>query len=411
MGAKRFRMRRWLGIAAIALLGLGIYTVDRMALSYLTGQRRMPDRDFWGEPVRPDGPVPGFAILGWLDPSENLPGLKVRRARELGRQIGLAPGDVILAVDGKVFTDGRDLYRSFLRNHTAGDVVTLSVGREGEPTRELRLTLEPFLRHPGDLGLPYRDVELQSSSGHTLRGWFIPPPERSDGRAGVFVHGAKSSRFQALEHGAKYWYRRGYGLLTMDLSGRGTSEGRYITYTVDERLDVRSMLEWLRRQDCVDGSKVVLFGTSNGASAAIYAAADDAELPGLALDAPYNDLWKASGEELRGRGMSALLRYPLAGVIWLRTGIDLRTVRPGEVITRVRAPVLFIHGDADEQVLPYHSELMAEARRGAGLPTERWVLSGGEHGFDNYPPEGIFWSRVLDFFDRALGGPPPELAP
>ena len=41
---------------------------------------------------------------------------------------------------------------------------------------------------------------------------------------------------------------------------------------------------------------------------------------------------------------------------------------------------------------------MHEARQKAGLESELWVLPGGEHGFDNYPPEGIFWNRILDFF-------------
>jgi dipeptidyl aminopeptidase/acylaminoacyl peptidase len=50
---------------------------------------------------------------------------------------------------------------------------------------------------------------------------------------------------------------------------------------------------------------------------------------------------------------------------------------------------------------------MNEARKRAELASELWVLPGGEHGFDNYPPEGIFWNRILDFFDHALGGPPP----
>jgi fermentation-respiration switch protein FrsA (DUF1100 family) len=394
----------------LLLVGFGGFMVDRIALFYLTGQRRIPGRDFWGEPVRSDGPTPGFAFLGRTEPSENLPGVKVTRPWEMGREVGLEPGDVILSMDGKTFKDGTELHREIIRNYKAGDVITLAVAREGEPPREVRLVLRPFIRHPGDLGLPYEDVEIQSASGMTLRGWFIPPPERSDGRAGVFVHGAKSSRFQALEHGAKYWHRRGYGLLTMDLSGRGASEGRYVTYTVNERLDVASMFQWMRNRDGVSPDKVVAFGTSNGAATAIYAAASDGELAALALDAPYSDLWQASSEELRARGRSPLLRYPLALAVWYRAGIDLRMVRPVDFITQIRAPVLFIHGDADTRVLPYHSEVMAQARRKAGLPTERWVLPGGEHGFENYPPAGIFWSRVLDFFDEALGGPPPGLA-
>ena len=403
------RIGRWIAVAVVALLGFGFYTIDKMALSYLTGQRRVPGRDFWGGQVPMDGPVPGFAFLGRLEASETLPGLKVVRPRETGRELGLKPGDVILSVDGKSFKDSRELHQEFINNYGAGDVVTLSVGREGEPTQELLLTLEPFLRHPGDLGLPYYDVEITSRSGFKLRGWFIPPPARSDGRAGIFVHGAKSSRFQALEQGAKFWHRRGYGLLAMDLSGRGTSGGRYVTYTVNERLDVESMLQWLREREEIDERKVVLFGTSNGAGSAIYAAAGDTTLAALALDAPYSDLWDASGEELTARGYRPQIRYPLALAVGWRAGFDLRTIRPGEVITEIEAPVLFLHGDADRRVPPHHSEKMAEARRKARLPTERWVLPGGEHGFDNYPPEGIFWSRILDFFDRSLGGPPPDL--
>ena len=79
-----------------------------------------------------------------------------------------------------------------------------------------------------------------------------------------------------------------------------------------------------------------------------------------------------------------------------------------EVINEIEAPVLFVHGDADRQVPIAHSESMHDARRRAGLESTLWVLPGGEHGFDNYPPEGIFWNRILDFFDLALGGPPPE---
>jgi dipeptidyl aminopeptidase/acylaminoacyl peptidase len=195
----------------------------------------------------------------------------------------------------------------------------------------------------------------------------------------------------------------------MDLSGRGTSDGAFVTYTVNERLDVASMTKWLRKQESVRPEAIVIFGTSNGAASSIYAAAEDPALAALALDAPFSDLWAAAGDMLTSRGVSSWFRYPLSLAVRWRAGIDLTSIRPGQVITDIRAPVLFIHGDADDQIPPYHSEQLAEARRRAGLPTERWLLPGGEHGFDNYPPPGIFWNRVLDFFDAALGGAPPDL--
>lgn len=82
----------------------------------------------------------------------------------------------------------------------------------------------------------------------------------------------------------------------------------------------------------------------------------------------------------------------------------MEDVRPGDVITSVKAPVLLIHGDADTQVPAYHSAQMQEARLAAGLPSERWLIPGGEHGFDNYPPLEEFWGRIVDFCDLHLGG-------
>ena len=401
----------FLAVVAI-VIGGGVYfgarTVDRMAVNYVTGQRRVAGEGFWGEPIPEDGPVPGYAFLGFTRPSEDPPGLRIMRPWEMARELGLSRGDVVTALEGETFTSAQDLMGHLVQNYAAGEVVSLTAVTPGEEPRTMSMRLRAFVRHPGDLDLPYQEVEIQSDSGYLLRGWFVPPPERSDGRVGIFVHGANASRYQALENGAKFWHHRGYGLLMMDLSGRGSSEGEYITYTVNERLDVTAMLRWARSRPGIDPRRVVVFGTSSGASAAIYAAASDDELPALALDAPYGDLWEAAGSMVSSRGGPGVLRYPLFLAVRWRTGIDMAGVRPADVITDVKAPVLFVHGDADRQILLTHSETMHQARREAGLESELWVLPGGEHGFDNYPPEGIFWNRILDFFDRALGGPPPE---
>ena len=398
-----------MGAVLLALIPVlfGVRLLDRMALAYTTGLRRSPDSPGFGGVMPPQGgPPPGVAFLGFSRPAEDADGFVMRRVTAEGREAGLQNGDLVTAVDGVAYRDSRAAMGGLIRTRAAGEQVDLTVQREGtEVTLPLRLSR--YVRHPGDLGLPYEEVALASGSGHTLRGWWIPPPEDSDGRAVVWVHGAHSSRYQALDHGAEFLRARGYGILTMDLSGRGSSDGEYITYTWNERHDVRSAVRYLRSRPDTDASRIVVFGTSNGASSAIYAAAELGDLPALALDAPYADLWRAAGSMLEMRGGVAALRGPLSLFVWARTGLRIREVRPIEVITEIPGPVLFMHGDRDRQVPPEHSFELHEARLAAGLPSRRWVFPGGEHGFDDYPLPGILWNRVADFFDDALGGRPP----
>lgn len=402
--------RRLLIVSAVVLalvpVAFGIRLLDRMALAYTTGLRRSPDAPGFGGVMPPaDGPPPGVAFIGFSQPAEGADGFVMRRVTAQGREAGLRNGDRVTAVDGIAYRDAREAMGGLISTRIAGETVDLTVMRDGEEFT-LPLRLSRYVRHPGDLGLPFEEVTLESGSGYTLRGWWIPPPGDSDGRAVVWVHGAHSSRYQALDHGAEFLHDRGYGILTMDLSGRGSSDGEYITYTWNERHDVRSMVDYLRSRPDADASRVVVFGTSNGAASAIYAAAELGDLPALALDAPYADLWRAAGSMLEMRGGIPALRGPLALFVRMRTGLRIREVRPVEVIADIPGPVLFLHGDRDRQVPPEHSLELHAARLEAGRSSRRWVLPGGEHGFDEYPLPGILWNRIADFFDDALGGRP-----
>ena len=58
-------MKKLVVIVVMLVLGAGLFfgvrTIDRMAVSYLTGPRRIVGEGFWGEKVPSDGPVPGTA--------------------------------------------------------------------------------------------------------------------------------------------------------------------------------------------------------------------------------------------------------------------------------------------------------------------------------------------------------------
>lgn len=396
------RWRRILLLSAATLmlggLAAGAWFADRMALSFLTGQRRMPGQDWFGNRIRVDGPTPGYAFLGLSEPNQKPPGFRITRPADEGVEYGLQAGDIVLSVDGRVFQSSFRLISSLLADHLAGEQISVRALR-GSRQLDLNIVLRPFYRSPADLGLSYEEVAFRSKSGFDLSGWYIPASSAQEERTLIFVHGAKASRFQALDS-VLDWNRRGYSVLAMDLSGRGASSGDYVTYTQNERLDVLSMVQWLAEVRNVPANRTVIFGTSNGASTAVFAAAQLPQLAGLILDAPYSDLWAEALETLSAKGVPAALAPILACSVWLRSGVDIRSVRPLDAIQKVTAPTLLIHGDADTQVLPYHSEFLHRKRLESGLPSQLWVIPGGQHGFDGYPAG--WCKRAIDFADRAI---------
>ena len=145
----------FLVLALGAAIVFGALFVDRMAVNYITGQRRIAGEGFWGEGIANDGPVPGYAFLGFTRPSEEPPGFRIMRPWEMAREIGLERGDVVTSVEGETFSSSRELMSHLVRNFEAGETVRLKAVTEGEPERALTMTLRAFVRHPGDLDLPY----------------------------------------------------------------------------------------------------------------------------------------------------------------------------------------------------------------------------------------------------------------
>lgn len=77
----------------------------------------------------------------------------------------------------------------------------------------------------------------------------------------------------------------------------------------------------------------------------------------------------------------------------------LARVSPRTHVSSTSAPVLFLHGDKDENVPLQQSRSMAEALRSAGVPCELQVKPGAGHGWADDPADMV---RVADWFDKHI---------
>ena len=108
----------------------------------------------------------------------------------------------------------------------------------------------------------FREATIQSSDGLIL--WAAVVPGRDDcHRWAVCVHGYHDT-YESMGAIAKWYHEKGWNVLLPDQRGHGGSEGNYVGWGYDERLDLVGWISYVIRRD--PEAELVLHGVSMGAA-------------------------------------------------------------------------------------------------------------------------------------------------
>lgn len=214
---------------------------------------------------------------------------------------------------------------------------------------------------PRRYGIPDGErVQIPNADGERLTAWFLPPRgEAGTAGAVIWFHGnaetvaglAPVIRELRPEHAA---------LLAVEYRGYGESSGTPTVANVQR--DADAAWEWLAARPEIDSSRIVVYGRSLGTGPALQLGATH-PVAGLVLESAFTTL----------RAL-ARAHYPIFPAALAGSGFDNLAA-----IARVRAPVLFIAGDAD-RIIPIAMGRDLAARVGA---SEFWVIRGAGHN-DTY---------------------------
>jgi uncharacterized protein len=272
--------------------------------------------------------------------------------------------------------------------------------------------------HPARLSLVYRDqirerianqyrtelkeVSITAQDGAVLRAWYVEPPN-ANGSTVILLHGVGDTR-QGVAGFAHFMLDAGYSVLLPDSRAHGESGGDLVTYGVKESHDVHDWVSWLIAQHttgCVYG-----FGESMGAAIMLQALAKDDRLCAAVVESPFASFEEIAAERVMqiSRINNSVVRYiaPLPVEVaefytQIRYGIDLDEASPSTALAKTHVPVLLIHGTADANIPPHHSQTLM---RTANAPTQLWLVPDAGHcGAWAVEPVN-FPRRVLDFFAR-----------
>jgi pimeloyl-ACP methyl ester carboxylesterase len=173
-------------------------------------------------------------------------------------------------------------------------------------------------------------------------------------RATVFVlHGIRDSR-RPMRAWGQMLATAGMRAVLVDLRGHGRSTGDVLSYGVFDAHDLSRVLDSLEARGARVG-KVGVMGVSYGAATAIEWAGIDSRIEAVVAIAPFESLARVVPGYSPIPFPGPFVRGAIAAA-GRRGGFDPELASPLVAITETHAPVLLIHGKADEKIAVWHSE-------------------------------------------------------
>jgi fermentation-respiration switch protein FrsA (DUF1100 family) len=244
------------------------------------------------------------------------------------------------------------------------------------PTREIEQT-------PDKLGLHYENINLTTSDGVNINGWFVPGENLAEDDqltrlTVLFFHGNAGNISHRLEKIAVF---RDLGVDTfiIDYRGYGRSEGQPTeagTYR-----DAQAAYEYLMQQRKLKSRSIVVYGESLGSAIAADLAIK-VEVRGLVMEEGFTSTADV------GQGM-----FPFFPVHWVvRNKYDTLSKLP-----RIHVPLLILHSRDDEVINFSHSQRLFAA---ANEPKQFIELHGGHN--DAFETSALTYRAALSKFFAAL---------
>jgi dienelactone hydrolase len=229
-----------------------------------------------------------------------------------------------------------------------------------------------------------------SGVGVMLGGYLFQPSTRKPQMpALLLLHGNPGSA-EDLESTARNLAERGYVALALSMRGFPGSGGQD-DCGARQADDAVEALQWLARQPGVDRSRLGILGYGQGAQVALLAAARTSLLRAVVAYTPVTDItrWAETTAYQPARDYAAQVCQPHGP----------SAVSPLFHTPTMSAPVLLIHGLADDRVPPSQSELMHEALQGGGRSSELRLVPGARHELTEDELEQS-WPWVMGFLAR-----------
>lgn len=251
---------------------------------------------------------------------------------------------------------------------------------------------------------------FQARDGMPISGLLTLPPGGNDRNLPMVVlpHGGPFGIYDTwgFDSEVQLLANAGYAVLQVNYRGSG-NYGRSFLYAGRRQWgaamqdDLTDATRWAIEQGHADGKRICIYGGSYGAYAALMGVAKEPDLYRCAVgyvgvyDLPT---MHTHGDIQANRSGRNYVRE------WVGEKADVENVSPSRMANRIKVPVFLAAGGEDKRTPIQHTKMMERALIGANVPVETLYYDTEGHGF--YKPEHRkeYYTRLLAFLNRSLGG-------
>ncbi|GIN85569.1 alpha/beta hydrolase [Heyndrickxia sporothermodurans] len=217
---------------------------------------------------------------------------------------------------------------------------------------------------PSFEALPKEEIWIPSPFGYRIKAIYSRPyPDTK--KYMIFCHGVTENKINSIKY-MNLFIERGFNTIIYDHRRHGQSGGKTTSYGYYEKHDLKAVVDHLLATEGED----VFFGihgeSMGAATTLLYAGMLEDRANFYIVDCPFSDFrellaYQISSEiKLPGKWL-----LPLANLfVRIRDGYSLKSVSPINVIQNIQHPILFIHSEKDDYILPEMTKALYEKKKG-----------------------------------------------
>jgi dipeptidyl aminopeptidase/acylaminoacyl peptidase len=251
--------------------------------------------------------------------------------------------------------------------------------------------------------VPYRSFDGLYCDGYL----YLPPDFDPGGRYPglIQVHGGGTNSYGNGWHPVEQWLAA-QGFVALAVEYRGSSGyGRdfaglsYADWGGGQTRDAVAAGEWLSAQPYI--GKVGLYGQSYGGYLTLHGIVAAPDLFAAAVDM-YGKTNMFTAQENADRVGRVFVARDYWGRLAPEIPEAMERASTFNRLSRIRTPLLILHGDKDPRVPPIESAQVAETMRQTGLAHDYVVYPGEGHGFRKREHRVDCYQRILAWFQEYL---------